>query len=96
MRAESRIMTISRSEFLRSLQPLRQGYQIVIDKRGREVEIIRHAFKVVLQLRDSRPVVLGSLHLPSLEVVFDFNDADPDEIAQFWLRFDLCFRRGGG
>jgi hypothetical protein len=89
-------MTISQPEFLRSLLPLKQHYRVEIDESGREVEISRRTFKAVLQLRDNRPVVLGSLNMPSLEVVFSFEEPELEEIEQFWLRFNLCFRRGGG
>jgi hypothetical protein len=89
-------MTITRPEFLRSLQPLKQHYQIVIDENGTEVEIAHSCFKAVLQLRDNKPIVLGSLNMPTLEVAFDFEATQTDQIAQFWMRFDLCFRRGGG
>jgi hypothetical protein len=96
MLAERRTMTITRAEFQRSLQPLKQHYQVEVDERATEVEITRRSFKVVIQLRDNNPIVLGSLKMPSLEVIFNFEGSATDQIAQFWMRFDLCFRRGGG
>ncbi|MEW8029042.1 MAG: hypothetical protein AB2792_16650 [Candidatus Thiodiazotropha sp.] len=89
-------MTISRTEFLRSLLPLKQHYQIEIDETVGEVEISRNGLKVVLQLQELRTIVLGSLNMPSLEVVFRFEDSAVEKISRFWSRFDLCFRRGGG
>jgi hypothetical protein len=96
MWANSRTMTISQSEFLRSLRPLKQHYQIEIDETAREVDIFHRSFRVVLQLHDNKSVVLGSLSMPSMEVHFRFEGSSRDEIALFSKRFDLCFRRGGG
>ncbi|MBT3057661.1 MAG: hypothetical protein G8D61_16265 [gamma proteobacterium symbiont of Ctena orbiculata] len=92
----SRTMTISRTEFLRSLSPLRHHYRIEIDEAKGEVEIAAQGLSVVISLLEDRPFKLGSLSMPSLKVNFSFRDADADGIARFWSRFDLCFRRGGG
>ncbi|MEW7974543.1 MAG: hypothetical protein AB2798_04425 [Candidatus Thiodiazotropha endolucinida] len=89
-------MTIAHAEFLRSLSPLKQHYQIEIDEAGRAVEISCRGLRAVLQLHEMGPVKLGSLTMPSLKVVFRFDDSAVDEISRFWSRFDLCFRRGGG
>ncbi|MEW8691283.1 MAG: hypothetical protein AB2535_09340 [Candidatus Thiodiazotropha endolucinida] len=89
-------MTIAHAEFLRSLSPLKQHYQIEIDEAGREVEISYRGLRAVLQLHEMGPVKLGSLSMPSLKVDFRFEDSAVDEISRFWARFDLCFRRGGG
>ena len=91
-----RMMTISHAEFLRSLLPLRQHYRIDIDKASGEVEISHQRLKAVLSLHENRPLKMGSLSMPSLEVDFNFGNSAADEIARFWSRFDLCFRRGGG
>lgn len=96
MQAESRTMTISHSEFLRSLLPLKQHYRVEINESGREVAISHRSFKVILRLRDNKPVVLGSLNMPSLDVLFRYEEATDDERPLFLKRFDLCFRRGGG
>ncbi|WP_369161868.1 hypothetical protein [Candidatus Thiodiazotropha sp. LNASS1] len=95
-RTSSRMMTIAHAEFLRSLSPLKQHYQIEIDEARREVEISCRGLRAVLQLHEMGPVKLGSLTMPSLKVFFRFEDSAVDEISQFWARFDLCFRRGGG
>ncbi|MEW8505716.1 MAG: hypothetical protein AB2598_03365 [Candidatus Thiodiazotropha sp.] len=92
----SRTMTISRAEFLRSLLPLKHYYRIDIDESAGSVEISRQRLKVVISLRENRPLKLGSLKMPSLQVDFHFGDSSADEITRFWTRFDLCFRRGGG
>jgi hypothetical protein len=89
-------MTISPAEFLRSLQPLRRLYRIEIDETAREVSISLRSFRGILQWQENKPVILGSLSMPSMEVHFRFSNSAPDEIASFWVRFDLCFRRGGG
>ncbi|MES9993687.1 MAG: hypothetical protein ABW098_17190 [Candidatus Thiodiazotropha sp.] len=94
--ALSRTMTISHDEFLRSLLPLKQYYSIDVDAAEGVVEISQGSLRVVMSLHQNRPLILGSLSMPSLEVNFSFGDSAADEIARFWSRFDLCFRRGGG
>ncbi|MES9970891.1 MAG: hypothetical protein ABW092_12730 [Candidatus Thiodiazotropha sp.] len=89
-------MTISQAEFLRSLSPLRRYYRIEIDETAAAVDIFHPTFRAVLQLRLNKPLKIGSLSMPSLQVDFQFKDSDRDEVAKFWSRFDLCFRRGGG
>jgi hypothetical protein len=89
-------MTISQPEFLRSLLPLKQHYQVEIDESGREVVISLRSFKALLLLRENKPVVLGSLNMPSTDVLFRFEGSATKEVALFLKRFDLCFRRGGG
>ncbi|MGD8912451.1 MAG: hypothetical protein PVI97_09850 [Candidatus Thiodiazotropha sp.] len=89
-------MTISQPEFMRSLLPLKQHYRIEIDDTGSEVVIAHRSFRVILQLHENKPVELGSLNMPSMEVLFKYEDSTGDEIALFLKRFDLCFRRGGG
>ncbi|MBT2968965.1 MAG: hypothetical protein KME56_00510 [Candidatus Thiodiazotropha sp. (ex Ctena orbiculata)] len=92
----SRTMTISQAEFLRSLLPLKHHYRIEIDEAKGEVEISDQGLRVVISLLENRPLKLGSLSMPSLKVYFSFRDTAADEVARFWSRFDLCFRRGGG
>ncbi len=91
-------MTITRADFLRSLSPLEKYYRIEIDETVGEVRVSRRTrtFRVVLQLHDERPLRLGSLNMSSLRVDFLFAEGSVDEVARFWSRFDLCFRRGGG
>ncbi len=92
----SRTMTISHAEFLRSLLPLTRYYQIEIDETETEVAIFHQTFRAGLQLHMNNPLKIGSLSMPSLQVEFQFKNSDRDEVARFWSRFDLCFRRGGG
>jgi hypothetical protein len=81
---------------MRSLLPLKRYYQIETDQDNGSVVIAGPAFKVVLHLSESDAIALGSLTMPTLQVSFEFEDTSRDEVARFWSRFELCFRRGGG
>ena len=89
-------MTITHADFLRSLSPLEKHYRVAIDDTGGEVQVSHRTLRVVLRLHEVRPLRLGSLNMSSLRVDFAFAEGTVDEIARFWSRFDLCYRRGGG
>lgn len=89
-------MSITHTEFLRSLKPLKHHYQVTIGNAGKRVEISDQKLSVVLQLGSEKTVKLGSLTMPSMQVDSTSRYVDDHEIVLFWSRFDLCFRRGGG
>ncbi|MCU7878454.1 MAG: hypothetical protein KZQ84_16960 [Candidatus Thiodiazotropha sp. (ex Lucinoma borealis)] len=95
-RSDSRTMSITHTEFLRSLKPLKHHYQVAVSDTGKRVEISDQKLSVVLQLGSEKAVKLGSLTTPSTQVEFTSRYADDHEMELFWSRFDLCFRRGGG
>ncbi|MCM8884449.1 MAG: hypothetical protein LC541_14325 [Candidatus Thiodiazotropha sp.] len=95
-RSDSRTMSITHAEFLRSLKPLKHYYQVVVGDTGNQVEISDQKLSVVLQLGSEEAVKLGSLTMPSTQVEFTSRYTDDHEMVLFWSRFDLCFRRGGG
>jgi hypothetical protein len=89
-------MTITRADFLRSLLPLERHYRIEIDEAGGQAELSNRTLRAVLRLHQEGSLKLGSLNLSSLRVDFAFAEGGVEEIAKFWSRFDLCYRRGGG
>jgi hypothetical protein len=89
-------MSITHSEFLRSLQPLKRYYSLREEDQGRRIVIEAETLSVEIVLGVEGVLTLGSLSVPSSKVDFIFHPSSSDEKAQFLARFDLCFRRGGG
>lgn len=94
-------MTITHAEFLRSLHPLKQYYQIetsddptcivIVDRSGSD-----RLRQVRIDLGPQASRQLGSLQLPTTEVKLTLQGFSRIELDLFWTRFDLSFRRGGG
>ena len=93
---EVRLMAITHADFIRSLKPLEKFYEYRVDENKKHIEISDGARHIQVQLGSEKSQQLGALQLPSIEVKFTFSKFTQQEIAQFWNRFDLCFRRGGG
>ena len=95
-RTETRLMAISRAEFLRSLIPLKKYYRYHIDGTQRRVVINDGPRSVEVHLGPETTKPLGALQMPAMEVELSFHDFTQEELERFRCRFDLCFRRGGG
>ena len=91
-----RVMSISHAEFLRSLKPLGRYYLYHIDERGLKIQFVEDNRRIEIRLGEERQKRLGVLILPETTVDFHFYASNPQDIARFFFRFDLCFRRGGG
>lgn len=89
-------MTLTRAEFLRSLQPLRRHYDCRIHPGEREISIDDGPRRVDIVLGAETLRRQGALTLPTLEVRLTFHGYDATALAEFQRRFDLSFRRGGG
>lgn len=99
-------MTITHAEFLRSLHPLKQHYQIetsddptcivIVDRSGRVRSGSDRLRQVRIDLGPQASRQLGSLQLPTTEVKLTLQGFSRIELDLFWTRFDLSFRRGGG
>ncbi len=91
-----RVMTISHTEFLRSLVPFGKHYPYRIDESGRRILLTDDERRIEIRLGEEGRRRLGSLELPETAVEFRFHQAEPATVDRFFSRFDLCFRRGGG
>lgn len=89
-------MSITHSEFLRSLQPLKRHYALHEEDHGSRIVVGAETLSVEIVLGAEGVLSLGSLSVPSTKVDFIFHSSSSDAKAQFLARFDLCFRRGGG
>ena len=89
-----RDMGLSHREFFRSLQTLAREWQcqiridgVLIDYDGGEIDII-------LGKEGRRRI--AAMSLPRTEVRFCFSRLTPLQRENFFYRFDLAYRRGGG
>jgi hypothetical protein len=89
-------MAITHRDFLRSLQPLKRDYLIRAEDRGTRFLICREDLDMEIRLADEQLVSIGSLGLPRTQVDFFFHTASPQQVRDFFSRFELSFRRGGG
>ena len=89
-------MTITHTAFLRSLNPLERHYQVVIDNDQKHIQIINGTQHVLITLAPEYYRKLANLRLVTTEVEFLLTGFCGPDLALFWSRFDLCFRRGGG
>lgn len=89
-------MTLTRAEFLRSLQPLRRHYECQVSPDRQVITIDDGPRRVRIELGAESARRQGALCLPTLAVTFSFQGFDPQSLARFRRRFDLSFRRGGG
>jgi hypothetical protein len=89
-------MTISHSEFLRSLQPLKRYYPI--SKKTYKNKLLIQSRRLTMEIRLGREEVvkLGALSMPRTKIDLIFHVATAEEKTRFLSRFELCFRRGGG
>jgi hypothetical protein len=93
---EQRRMTLTRAEFLRSLQPLRRHYDCQVHPGEREITITDGPRRVSIVLGTESLRRQGALALPTLDVQLTFHGYDDAALAEFHYLFDLSFRRGGG
>ncbi len=91
-----RVMTISHTEFLRSLVPFGKHYPYRVDESGDCIFLTDDGRQIEIRLGQEGHRRLGSLELPETTVEFLFHQAEPATVDRFFSRFDLCFRRGGG
>lgn len=91
-----RVMTITHTEFLRSLVPLKKYYSYKIDPAKTFISISDGPRLVNIKLEPESITQLGALQMPSTKVEFSFTAFSPSELGEFWRVFDLSFRRGGG
>jgi len=89
-------MTLTRAEFLRSLQPLRRYYHCRVHPGEREITIDDGPRRVSIVLGAESQRRQGALALPTLDVQLTYHGFDDATLAEFHYRFDLSFRRGGG
>lgn len=89
-------MTLTRAEFLRSLEPLGRHYQCRVSPDQQRVTIDDGPRRVRIELGPESVRRQGALRLPTLTVSFSFHGFDADTLAAFRQRFELSFRRGGG
>jgi hypothetical protein len=93
---ESRLMAITHRDFLRSLQPLKRDYQIKAVDQGTRFLIRGEGLDLQIRLGAEQLIRMGSLCLPRIQVDFFFQSASPQQVKDFFTRFELSFRRGGG
>ncbi|RLW54715.1 MAG: hypothetical protein B6D76_06425 [gamma proteobacterium symbiont of Stewartia floridana] len=93
---ETRLMAISHRDFLRSLQPMKRDYPIRVEEQGTRFVITRDGLHLEISLGQEQAVRMGSLTMPRTQVDFTFHSASPQQVADFFVRFELSFRRGGG
>jgi hypothetical protein len=93
---ESRLMAITQRDFLRSLQPMKRDYQIKTVDQGTGFLIRGEDLDLQIRLGAEQLVRMGSLSLPRIQVDFSFQSTSPQQVRDFFSRFELSFRRGGG
>ncbi len=93
---ESRLMTITHRDFLRSLQPMQRNYPIRVEEQGTRFLISKDGLDMEILLAEEQRFRMGSLMMPRTQVDFIFHTASPQQVADFFHRFELSFRRGGG
>lgn len=91
-----RVMSISHTEFLRSLKPLGKYYPYRIDESRRQILLTDRERRIEIRLGKQQRKLLGALDLPETTVEFRFHACEQRDIERFFSRFDICFRRGGG
>lgn len=89
-----RTMSITQAEFIRSLQPLKKDYPFTVTEEEKKITISDP--QIEIHLGNQININLGSLNMPSMDITFFFRDMAEQGIEDFWNRFNLCFRRGGG
>ncbi|MCU7806531.1 MAG: hypothetical protein KZQ73_01475 [Candidatus Thiodiazotropha sp. (ex Semelilucina semeliformis)] len=87
-------MSITQAEFIRSLQPLKKDYPFTVTEEEKKITISDP--QIEIHLGNQININLGSLNMPSMDITFFFRDMAEQGIEDFWNRFNLCFRRGGG
>ncbi|MCG8487889.1 MAG: hypothetical protein MI756_10520 [Chromatiales bacterium] len=89
-------MAITHRDFLRSLQPMKRDYPIRVEEQGTKFLITRDGLDMEILLAEEQLVRMGALSMPRTKVDFLFHTASPQQVADFFRRFELSFRRGGG
>ena len=87
-------MTITHSEFLRSLVPAVAPATFTVD--GRSISVIGAAGKVEITLSEERERRIALLRLPVVDVEIELSGFEPEALEQFLRQFDRAFQRGGG
>ncbi len=87
-------MSITRAEFLRSLEAMVGAEAMSVDGHRIESGNRRRGWEFVLTPLPERRIAL--LALPVMRVELRLRGFAPEECADFERQFDLCFRRGGG
>jgi hypothetical protein len=90
----AREMTISHADFLRSLPAALNNVAYTRNGNGISVELENRRLQILLSPESVRR--LGPVSLPVTHVVFVFSGYSELEVQQFFERFDMCYRRGGG
>lgn len=91
-RPYSRLMSISREEFLRLL-PKAIGQELTADQHANGQFV--SATNITLSWRSLPPASFGVVELPQLQVSMVF-DCDGDAMKEFLYKFDRIYQRGGG
>jgi hypothetical protein len=90
----TREMTVSRTDFLRTLPSALNNTTYAISGDAIRVEWGNRRLQILLSRESSRR--LGAVSLPVTQVEFIFSGCSEIEVQQFFERFDMCYRRGGG
>ena len=97
---ETREMSITTSEFFRTLPSVLRGERLEIDRQRRSAIVaaadLEDRRRVEISLSPERERRLGALSLPVLDVEFRFRFMSEDDVRDFRSRFETHFRRGGG
>jgi len=89
-----REMGLTENEFWRSLAPVLNGLNYLIEDRTITIKYCKG--EIVIQLQTAFERKIASLKLPVLPVEIHFSDLTQSEHKLFLERFDRCFQRGGG
>ena len=90
----SREMTISHADFLRTLPSALNNAAYNVHGNKISVEGENRGLQILLSPESARR--LGTVSLPVTHVEFNFSGYSELEVQQFFERFDMCYRRGGG
>ena len=90
----TREMAVSRADFLRTLPSVLNKTMYSISGDEITAERGNRTLQISLSRESSRR--LGAVSLPVTQVEFIFSGYSEIEVQQFFERFDMCYRRGGG
>jgi hypothetical protein len=89
-----REMAVSHAEFLRTLPAAFPADACRVS--GSEITCEEEGRRLVIRLGPEREQRFGSLTLPMTTVEMEFTGCSEEQAKRILVRFDACFRRGGG
>lgn len=92
---EKKIMSVSTSEFFRSLTHLAPTRSFDINETHFHFPQDEGDASISFSILPDRQVT-GLLSLPQMEVIIELKDMPDEACIKFMNEFDLAFRRGGG